>query len=79
MGSTRQSERFHTVIIGGGQSGLSVGYLLKQRGIPFVILDASARIGDAWRNRWDSLRLFTPAQYNGLKEICITRNTHSPW
>jgi putative flavoprotein involved in K+ transport len=59
-------ERFHTIIVGGGQAGLSVGYFLAQRGMPFVILDANPRIGDAWRNRWDSLRLFTPARYNGL-------------
>jgi putative flavoprotein involved in K+ transport len=60
------TERFETVIIGGGQAGLSVGYHLAQRGLPFVILDANARIGDSWRNRWDSLRLFTPARYNAL-------------
>jgi putative flavoprotein involved in K+ transport len=66
MGSTRQAERIHTVIVGGGQAGLSVGYFLQRRGIPFVILDASQRIGDAWRNRWDGLRLFTPAAYDGL-------------
>jgi putative flavoprotein involved in K+ transport len=59
-------ERIDTAIIGGGQSGLSVGYQLAQRGLPFVILDANARVGDAWRNRWDSLRLFTPARYDGL-------------
>ncbi|HET9696267.1 MAG TPA: FAD-dependent oxidoreductase [Terriglobales bacterium] len=59
-------QRVHTVVIGGGQAGLSVGYHLKQRGISFVILDAHARIGDAWRNRWDSLRLFTPGQYISL-------------
>ena len=58
--------RMNTIIIGGGQAGLSVGYHLKQRGIPFLILDASARIGDAWRHRWDSLRLFTPARHAGL-------------
>ena len=59
-------ERINTVVIGGGQAGLSVGYHLKQRGIPFVILDASARVGDAWRHRWDSLRVFTPAKFAGL-------------
>src|SRR5689334_20264316 len=57
---------FDVVVIGGGQAGLSVGYYLKKLGLNFVILDASARIGDAWRKRWDSLRLFTPARYNGL-------------
>ncbi len=59
-------ERFETVVIGGGQAGLSVGYHLAKRGRPFVILEANGRIGDSWRKRWDSLRLFTPARYNGL-------------
>ena len=59
-------ERFETVIIGGGQAGLSVGYHLARRGLPFVILDANERIGDSWRKRWDSLRLFTPARFDGL-------------
>ncbi|MEO8423787.1 MAG: NAD(P)/FAD-dependent oxidoreductase [Actinomycetota bacterium] len=66
MNGDNSSERFETVIIGGGQAGLSVGYHLTNRGRPFVILDANERIGDAWRKRWDSLRLFTPAKYDGL-------------
>jgi putative flavoprotein involved in K+ transport len=60
------AERFETVIIGGGQAGLATGYHLKRRGLPFVILDAQERVGDAWRTRWDSLRLFTPARYDRL-------------
>jgi len=59
-------ERVETVIVGAGQSGLSVGYFLARQGRSFVILDANPRIGDAWRNRWDSLRLFTPARFDGL-------------
>ena len=55
-----------TVIVGGGQAGLAVAYHLKKRGQPFLILDAHERIGDSWRERWDSLRLFTPAKYDGL-------------
>ena len=55
-----------TVVIGGGQAGLAVGYHLRQRHLPFVILDDNDRIGDAWRKRWDSLRLFTPGRYDGL-------------
>lgn len=55
-----------TVVIGGSQAGLAAGYCLQQEGIDFVILDGKARVGDAWRNRWDSLELFTPAQYNNL-------------
>src|SRR5215212_8434429 len=64
--TTAGSEYFETVIIGGGQAGLSVDYHLKKQGRPFVILDASERIGDAWRKRWDSLRLYSPAAYDGL-------------
>jgi putative flavoprotein involved in K+ transport len=59
-------ERIHTVIIGAGQAGLAAGYHLSRRNIPFLIVDAHPRIGDSWRNRWDSLRLFTAARYNGL-------------
>jgi putative flavoprotein involved in K+ transport len=59
-------KRIHTVVIGGGQAGLAVGYHLARRGVRFLILDANHRVGDAWRNRWDSLRLFTPARYAGL-------------
>jgi putative flavoprotein involved in K+ transport len=58
--------RFETVIVGAGQAGLAAAYHLKKRGRPFVILDANERVGDAWRKRWDSLRLFTPAKYDGL-------------
>jgi len=58
--------RIQTIVIGGGQAGLSVGYHLAKRGMPFVILDANQKVGDAWRNRWDSLRLFNPARYAGL-------------
>jgi putative flavoprotein involved in K+ transport len=60
------AERLETVIIGGGQAGLAAGYHLAKQGVPFLILDAGERIGDSWRDRWDSLRLFTPAHFNGL-------------
>ena len=59
-------ERIETIVIGGGQSGLAVGYHLTRQGRPFVILDANERIGDSWRKRWDSLRVFTPARLDGL-------------
>ena len=45
------SERFDTVIVGGGQAGLSAGYHLKEAGRRFVILDGNERVGDAWRRR----------------------------
>ena len=60
------AERFGTVIVGGGQAGLATGHHLAKRGRPFVILDASDRIGNPWRKRWDSLRLYSPAAYDGL-------------
>jgi putative flavoprotein involved in K+ transport len=66
MTSALGPERVETVVIGAGQAGLATGYHLALRGRQFVILDANQRIGDAWRTRWDSLRLFTPARYNGL-------------
>jgi putative flavoprotein involved in K+ transport len=59
-------EAFDVVIVGGGQAGLSVGYHLARAGARFVILDAHERVGDAWRKRWDSLRLFTPAKFDAL-------------
>jgi putative flavoprotein involved in K+ transport len=60
------SDYVGTLVIGGGQSGLVMGYHLSRRGLPYAIVDANDRIGDAWRNRWDSLRLFTPNRLNGL-------------
>ncbi len=66
MSSIPSLERVQVVVIGGGQAGLSVGYCLAQRGLSFVILEGNPRVGDSWRRRWDSLRLFTPAKYDGL-------------
>jgi len=66
MSSKRDPEHAETVIIGGGQAGLTAGYHLAKRGRPFIILDSNERIGDAWRKRWDSLRLFTPALFSRL-------------
>ncbi len=60
------NEHFDTAIIGGGQAGLATAYHVKQRGRTPVVLDENERVGDSWRTRWDSLRLFTPAQYDGL-------------
>jgi putative flavoprotein involved in K+ transport len=66
MNNRYNATRVQTIVIGGGQAGLSAGYFLAKRGLPFLILDANPQIGDAWRNRWDSLRLFSPARYSGL-------------
>jgi putative flavoprotein involved in K+ transport len=53
-------------VIGAGQAGLAIGHHLARRGADFVLLDAGPEIGSSWRSRWDSLRLFTPAQYDSL-------------
>ncbi len=66
MAETLTNTRVNTVVIGGGQAGLSVGHHLARLGVELLILDASARVGDTWRQRWDSLRLFTPARHAGL-------------
>jgi putative flavoprotein involved in K+ transport len=71
------TENVETLVLGGGQAGLSVGYHLAQRDLPFVILDANQRIGDSWRKRWDSLRLFTPARYNALPGMRFPGPAHS--
>jgi putative flavoprotein involved in K+ transport len=72
-----EPERVETVVVGGGQAGLSVGYHLAQRSLPFVIVDANERIGDSWRRRWDSLRLFTPTRYNALPGLSFPGRGHS--
>jgi putative flavoprotein involved in K+ transport len=74
---TTKPERVRVAVIGAGQAGLSVGYHLAQRSIPFVILDANQRVGDPWRQRWDSLRLFTPARYDGLDGLRFPAPTWS--
>jgi putative flavoprotein involved in K+ transport len=60
------AERFDTVVIGAGQAGLAAGYYLKREDRSFVILDGTPRVGDNWRERYDSLRLFTPGYAVGL-------------
>jgi putative flavoprotein involved in K+ transport len=60
-----KSRDLKVIVIGAGQAGLSVGYFLSKSNIPFLILDANERVGDSWRKRWDSLRLFTPAKFDG--------------
>jgi putative flavoprotein involved in K+ transport len=62
---------YDVVVVGGGQAGLAMGYHLARRGRDFVILDAAPRVGHAWRTRWDSLTLFTPARYSALPGLAF--------
>jgi len=57
------------VVVGGGQAGLAIGYHLAQQGRDFTILEAASKPAAAWRKRWDSLRLFTPARYDALPAL----------
>jgi putative flavoprotein involved in K+ transport len=54
------------VVVGGSQSGLAMGWHLQRQGLNFVVLEAGPEVGHVWRSRWDSLKLFTPAQYDAL-------------
>jgi putative flavoprotein involved in K+ transport len=60
------SPPFDVVVVGASQAGLAVGAHLARRGLTFVIVDGGSEIGEVWSSRWDSLTLFTPAQYSGL-------------
>ena len=73
----REAEHVETIVVGAGQAGLSVGFHLERQGLPFTILDANERVGDSWRARWDSLRLFTPARHNGLDGLPFPAARHS--
>jgi putative flavoprotein involved in K+ transport len=61
-----EKQKWGTIVIGAGQAGLAAGYYLNQFRKDFLILDGGKYLGDSWRNRWDSLQLFTPAQYDSL-------------
>ena len=60
------SDHLEVAVIGGGQAGLAIGYFLAQQDCNFAILEAAEEPSDAWRARWDSLKLFTPARYSSL-------------
>jgi putative flavoprotein involved in K+ transport len=56
-------------IVGAGQAGLAMAWHLRRHGLRFAVLDAASQLGQAWRTRWDSLRLFTPARFDALPEM----------
>lgn len=63
--------QFDVVVIGGGQSGLAVGYYLKRSGLSFIILDKEEHPGGSWQHHWKSLRLFSPAQWSSLPGVMM--------
>ena len=64
--TTSHSRQVEVAVIGAGQAGLAIGYELGRLNRKFVILEAAAGVGSAWRTRWDSLVLFTPRRYDSL-------------
>jgi putative flavoprotein involved in K+ transport len=76
MSGRADRDHVETIVVGAGQAGLSVGYHLSQLGRPFMILEANERVGDPWRRRWDSLRLFTPARFDGLDGLPFPAPPH---
>jgi putative flavoprotein involved in K+ transport len=60
---------YEVVVVGAGQAGLAMGYFLRRQGRDFVILERAGRLAPAWRERWDSLKLFTPRRYSGLPGV----------
>lgn len=66
MTDDHSTAKFDVVVVGAGQAGLAIGYHLARQGRRFVILDRADSVGAAWRERWDSLVLFTPRRYDSL-------------
>ena len=64
-GNHETESSFDVVVVGAGQAGLAMGYFLKRQGRQFLIAEATS-VASAWRERWDSLTLFTPRRYSGL-------------
>jgi len=64
--------RFDVIVIGGGQSGLAMGYYLRRSGLSYIILDNQEEPGGAWLHTWKSLRLFSPAQWSSLPGMIMT-------
>lgn len=67
----RRKGMLDVIIVGAGQAGLTMGYYLKQEGYKFLLLEAGNRVGDSWRNRYDSLQLFTPREYSSLPGMIL--------
>jgi len=67
----RSPSRLDVIVVGAGQAGLAMGYFLARQGRRFAILDGADSIGAAWRDRWDSLVLFTPRRYDGLPGLAF--------
>jgi putative flavoprotein involved in K+ transport len=75
--NSASSDRHEVVVIGAGQAGLAAGYHLARRGVDFTVLEASGRVGDVWRGRYDSLLLYSSARYNALPGLSFPLAGHA--
>jgi len=66
MDQNASPDRLLDAVVIGGQAGLAIAWHLQRQGLRFVVTEAGSELGHTWRHRWDSLKLFTPAQYDGL-------------
>jgi putative flavoprotein involved in K+ transport len=76
-GGIQSSDAIRIAVIGAGQAGLAMGYFLRRQGRRFVILERADSIGVAWRQRWESLTLFTPRRYSALPGLPFPRATRT--
>jgi putative flavoprotein involved in K+ transport len=70
------STHLETIVIGAGQAGLATAFQLRQSGRDCLVVDAGTRVGDGWRNQWDSLRLYSPAKHDSLPGMAFPAD---PW
>ena len=68
--------RYETIVIGAGQAGLAIGYYLNQSNNRFLIIDKGRELGEVWKERYDSLRLFTPRMYSSLPGLVLDGDQH---
>lgn len=70
------TQHIETLVVGAGQAGLATGYNLQRLGRPFLIVDDNQRVGDNWRQHWDTLKLYSPAKYDALPGLSFPA---PPW
>ena len=71
MPNNGPSSQFEVVVVGAGQAGLAIGYFLSKQGREFMIVEAADEPAATWRDRWESLKLFTSVRYDALPGLAF--------